>query len=47
MKSEDVKINGRSIPLKSIKLRDAFASLNKHEQEIEQLMMPASPEAEA
>lgn len=47
MKSEDVKINGRSIPLKSIKLREAFTSLSKHEKEIEQLMKSASPSEEA
>ena len=37
MKSEDIKINGRSIPLKSQKLRESFQAFNDLEKEIEQL----------
>lgn len=33
----EIKLNGRVIPLKSIKLREAFADLNKLEKEIEGL----------
>lgn len=38
----EIKLNGRVIPLKSIKLREAFAALTKLEMEIEGLKSSGS-----
>ena len=35
--ASEIKLNGRVIPLKSIKLREAFASMSKVSEEIDQL----------